>query len=106
MITRWNVDEKNLETAEKGTTVQKSVHLLLLLGFVLIFVGIAVIFVATVLYAESSASGGAVVFIGPFPIVIGVGPDAAWLVLFSIILTVLIIMSFLVMKRKIQRFGD
>lgn len=106
MAARRNVDEKNLETAEKGTPVQRSFLLLLLLGFVLIVVGIAVIFVATVLHAEISASSGAVIFIGPFPIVIGASPDAAWLVLFSIILTVLSIMAFLVMKRKIQRFGD
>lgn len=106
MVTRQNVDEKNLETAEKGTTVQRSFLLILLLGFVLIVIGIAVIFVATVLHAENSASGGAVIFIGPFPIVIGAGPDAAWLILFSIILTVLSVMAFLVMKRKIQRGGD
>jgi uncharacterized membrane protein len=80
--------------------------LLLLAGFVLVFVGVVVVLVATVLSASGSVSGGAIIFIGPFPIVIGAGPDAAWLVLFSVIFTVLGVVVFFVLRRKMRLFGD
>ena len=78
--------EENLETDEEGLAVSGRFLLLLFLGFILVVVGVAVILVASVFYGAGSVSGGAVIFIGPFPIVIGVGPDVTWLVLFSIIL--------------------
>ena len=97
-------EEETREAVEEGITVPSRLFLLLILGFVLVVVGMAVILVATVLYGGDSASSGAVIFIGPFPIVIGAGPDATWIVLFSIILAVLSIMVFLVMNRRIKRF--
>jgi uncharacterized membrane protein len=80
--------------------------LLLLAGFVLVVVGVVVVLVAMVLTGSGSVSGGAVIFIGPFPIVIGAGPDATWLILFSIILSVLSIVVFFVMRRKMRLFRD
>ena len=106
MDTLRNADEENMEIGEEGVTVHNRFFLLLILGFVLVVVGVVVILVATVLTGSSSVSGGAVIFIGPFPIVIGAGPDAEWLVLFSIILAVLSIVIFFVLKRKMRRFGD
>ncbi|MBM4400383.1 MAG: DUF131 domain-containing protein [Crenarchaeota archaeon] len=99
-------DEKSQETAEEGITVSSRLFLFLILGFVLVVVGIAVIFIATVLYGGGSASAGVVIFIGPFPIVIGAGPDVTWIVLFSIILAVLSVVVFLVMNRRMRRLGD
>jgi uncharacterized membrane protein len=96
-------DEKSRETAEEGVTV--SSRLFLFLVFVLVFVGIIVILIAAVLYGGGSASAGAVIFIGPFPIVIGAGPDVRLIVLFSIILAVLSVVVFLVMNRRLRRFG-
>jgi uncharacterized membrane protein len=96
-------DEKSRETAEEGVTV--SSRLFLFLVFVLVFVGIIVILIAAVLYGGGSASAGAVIFIGPFPIVIGAGPDVTLIVLFSIILAVLSVVVFLVMNRRLRRFG-
>ena len=91
------------ETIEEGEAVSSRLLLFLVLGFVLVFVGVAVILIATAFYGGSSANVGAVIFIGPFPIVIGAGPDVTWLVLFSIILTVLSVVVFLVMNRKLRR---
>jgi uncharacterized membrane protein len=98
-------EEELGETVEEGATGSSRLFLLLISGFVLIFVGIAVILVAAVLYSGGSTSAGAVIFIGPFPIVIGAGPDVTWIVLFSIILAVLSIVVFLVMNRRIRRFA-
>ncbi|MEM3377462.1 MAG: DUF131 domain-containing protein [Candidatus Bathyarchaeia archaeon] len=50
-------------------------------------------------------SAGAVIFIGPFPIVIGAGPDTTLLVSFSIILAVIGIVIFFVMNRKLRFNG-
>jgi len=98
-------DEKSQETAEEGVTVSNRLFLFLILGFVLVFVGIIVILIDVVLYGGGSASAGAIIFIGPFPIVIGAGPDATLIVLFSIILAVLSVVVFLVMNRKLRRFS-
>ena len=96
-------EEGSDETVETGGSAR--FFLLLTAGFVLVFVGIAVILVAAVLSGGGSASSGAVIFIGPFPIVIGAGPDATWLVLFGIIIAVLSIVMFLVMNRKMRSFN-
>jgi uncharacterized membrane protein len=100
-----SADEETRETVEEGVTVSSRFFLLLILGFALVVVGIAVIFTATVLYGGGSASAGAVIFIGPFPIVIGAGPDVTLIVLFSIILAVLSVVVFLVMNRRLRRSG-
>ena len=94
------------EKQDEGIRVSNRFFLLLIAGFVLIFVGIAVILVASVLYSGGSVSGGVVIFIGPFPIVIGAGPDVTLIVLFSIILAVLSVVVFFVMNRRIRRRGD
>jgi uncharacterized membrane protein len=73
----------------------------LILGIALVFVGIVVLMVVS-LFLGSSGSVGVVVFIGPFPIVFGSGPSTGWLILIGVILAVLIILFFLVMKRKID----
>jgi uncharacterized membrane protein len=98
-----SADEELQETVEEGITVSNRFFLLLILGFVVVFVGIAVILIATVFYGSGSASVGAVIFIGPIPIVIGAGSDVTLMILFSIILTVLSRVLLLVMHRKIRR---
>jgi uncharacterized membrane protein len=100
-----SADEETRETVEEGVTVSSRLFLFLILGFALVVVGIVVIFTATVLYGGGSASAGAVIFIGPFPIVIGAGPDVTLIVLFSIILAVLGVVVFLVMNRRLRRSG-
>jgi uncharacterized membrane protein len=95
--------EETGETGEEGVTVSNRFFLLLISGFVLVFVGIAVILVVAVFYGGGSASGGVIIFIGPFPIVIGAGPDATLIVAFSIILAVLSVVVFLVMNRRVRR---
>ena len=99
-------EEENREAVEEGIPVSSRFLLLLFLGFILVIVGVAVVLVASVLYGGGSVSGGAVIFIGPFPIVIGAGPDATLIVLFSIILAVLSVVVFLVINRKMRRFGE
>ena len=98
-----SVDEENVDSGEKGVSVSGSFFLLLFLGFLLVVVGVVVVLVAAV-FGGGSVSGGAVIFIGPFPIVICAGPDVEWLVLVGIILAVLSVVLFFVMNRKMRRF--
>jgi uncharacterized membrane protein len=100
-----NGEEEAGETGEEGVSLADHFFLLLIVGVVLVFVGVAVVLIAAVLYSGGSASAGVIIFIGPFPIVIGAGPDATWIVLISIILAVLSVVVFLFMNRRMRRFG-
>ena len=85
-------------TNDNSSTFQKSI-ILFIIGFFIIFVGIIILMVATVL-SNGSANFGAFIFIGLFPIVVGAGPEAPLMILFAIILAVLSIIMFLVLRRE------
>jgi uncharacterized membrane protein len=74
----------------------------LLLGIALVFVGIAVLVVASIVLAGSRSVGG-IILIGPIPIVFGSGLDAGWLIAISVILTVASIVLFLIMNKRSRR---
>jgi uncharacterized membrane protein len=77
--------------------------ILFIVGFFIILVGIIILMVTTILYGEDSANFGALIFIGPLPIVVGAGPEATWMFLFAIILAVLSIVTFLIMRRRVVK---
>ena len=68
-------DEK---AEDDGISISGRLFGFLLLGIVLVFVGIAVLVVASIVLGESGSVGG-IILIGPIPIVFGLGPDSAWL---------------------------
>jgi uncharacterized membrane protein len=74
--------------------------ILFILGFFIVCLGIIILMVAALLYGKDAANFGAIIFIGPVPIIVGTGPEAAWMVLFAIILAVLSIIMFLIMRRE------
>jgi len=90
------------ETEDEGITVSSWLFGFLILGIALVFVGIVVLVVVS-LFLGSLGSVGVVIFIGPFPIVFGSGPNATWLILIGIILAVLSIVLFVVMNRRFNR---
>jgi len=77
----------------------------LLLGIALVFVGIAVIVVVSVVLGGSGSVGG-IILIGPIPIIFGAGPDAGWLILISVILTAISVISFLILNRRKRRYNN
>ncbi len=89
---------------EDGFAVSGRLFTFLLLGLALVFIGVAVIVVASI--ALGGGSVGGVIFIGPIPIVFGVGPDAAWLILISVVISVISIVLFLVMSRRAKRIEE
>jgi uncharacterized membrane protein len=100
-----SVGEESCENAEEGIAVSNRFFLFLILGFALVIIGIGVIVVAAIFFGGGSASVGAVIFIGPFPIVIGAGPDVTLIILLSVVLAVLSVVMFLIMNKRMGRFG-
>jgi len=90
------------EAEEDGTTISGRLLGFLLLGIVLVFVGIAVLVIATLVLGGSGSVGG-IILIGPIPIVFGSGPDAGWLIAISVILTVVSLALFLIMSKRYRR---
>ncbi|MGD0450919.1 MAG: DUF131 domain-containing protein [Candidatus Bathyarchaeia archaeon] len=90
---------------DEGIEVSSRLFSFLILGITLIFIGIVVLVVASVVLGNSG-SAGVVIFIGPFPIVFGKGPDAVWLILIGIAIAVLSIVLFLIMNRRMRRLGE
>jgi uncharacterized membrane protein len=58
-------------------------------GFFIVFVGIVLMVAAALLSWNGGVSGGAVVFIGPIPIILGSGVFSTPLVILAIVLTVI-----------------
>jgi uncharacterized membrane protein len=92
-------DFAEADESEEGIAVSNRLFGLLILGIILVFVGIVTLIVISLVFNNSS-SVGVVVFVGPFPIVFGSGPNSTWLILIGIILTVLSLVLFFVMNRK------
>lgn len=90
------------DTEAEGIGVSGRLLGFLFLGVALVFVGIAVIVVASVFFSGSGRVGG-VILIGPIPIVFGTGPDAGWLIAIGIILTAISIILFLVVNKRQRR---
>lgn len=78
----------------------RSSLLLLVLGISLILIGITLMLVTSMLYGAGSVNFGAIIFIGPIPIVIGAGPEGGSMVLFSIIIAVLSVIIFTMLRRR------
>jgi uncharacterized membrane protein len=89
------------ENEDKGIAVSSRLFNFLILGIALIFIGIVILIVVSLFFAGSE-SVGIVIFIGPFPIVFGKGPDAVWLILIGMTIAVLSIVLFLIMNRRMK----
>ena len=90
----------NEEKSEDGPAVSSRLFELLILGIALVLIGIVVLVVTSLFFSSSSTSTGVVVFVGPFPIVFGSGPNADWLIIIGVILAALSVVLFVVMYRR------
>jgi len=73
---------------------------LFVLGFILMFVGIIIMMIATVLFG-TSAGAGAIIWIFPLPpIGFGTGPYAFWVILLGVALTVLGLILFITLRKR------
>jgi uncharacterized membrane protein len=90
------------ESTEDGVAVSGRIMSLLLAGIALVFVGIAVIVVASLIFGNDGSVGG-VILIGPIPIVFGSGPNAAWLIGIGVVLTLISVAVFFILNRHAKR---
>jgi len=72
---------------------------LFLVAFVAIFLGVLLLTLGS-LSSNGNFSGGAIILIGPIPIVLGAGPYSVQLVEIAAVLTVAAIVLFLVLRRR------
>jgi uncharacterized membrane protein len=84
---------------DERSNVPSKLLALLALGFAIVIIGVIIITIGAAL-GNGSASVGGVIFIGPFPIVFGAGPDAAWLIVISVVLAVVSIILFMLFRRR------
>lgn len=81
-------------------TISWSIPLnLFLFGFFLIFVGTILVMVAMVL-SGTPATFGAVVFVGPIPIVLGAGPNFLWAIALAVVITILGTVLFIIWRKR------
>lgn len=84
----------------KAPSLLSTAFPLFLLGFFLMFLGVLMIFVAILVQDNTTASGALIIFVGPIPIILGVGPEASLTILLATILTVAGFIWFLWLRRK------
>lgn len=89
------------QTQEEGIEISSRLLGLLLLGIALVFTGIAVLVVASLILGGASVSG--VILIGPVPIVFGAGPDTGWLIIVSVILTIVSVILFVILNKRVRQ---
>jgi uncharacterized membrane protein len=77
------------------------IYLLLAAGLIVLVLGVLFVFAASAFGGNGSSSAGIVIFIGPFPIVFGAGPDAGLLILIGVIIAAISLFSFLILRRRI-----
>jgi len=75
---------------------------LLMIGFLLVFLGVILMFIAG-LTGEASASSGLIVFIGPIPIILGAGKYSLLAVILAVILTIFGIILYVFLRRLVLR---
>jgi uncharacterized membrane protein len=92
--------EENAVQAKRESVVSSRLLTLFLTGFFMIIAGMLLLIISTVLYGNNPPNFGGVVFIGPIPIVVGVGSDLMWTALLAVILSILSIVLFLVLRRR------
>lgn len=51
---------------------------------------------------RGSASGGAIVLIGPIPVILGSGPESTWMILLAAVITVIALVAFLLTRRRMH----
>jgi uncharacterized membrane protein len=76
---------------------------ILFASFAMVFVGMILMMIASFTQGHGSTSGGAVILVGPIPIILGSGPESTWMILLAAMITVIALVAFLLTRRKMYR---
>ncbi|MGD8544446.1 MAG: DUF131 domain-containing protein, partial [Candidatus Bathyarchaeota archaeon] len=88
-----------LETPFFQTDLWPTPVKLFLLGFLLIFTGIILI-MTTAALSGASANFGAIIFIGPIPIVLGAGSNSICAIIIAVAVTIVGVILFLLLRKQ------
>ena len=69
-------------------------------SFAMILIGMILMIAASLTQGQGVTSGGAVILIGPIPIILGAGPESTWLILLGAIITAIAFVAFLLARKK------
>jgi len=94
------VDMAEAEDQEAAPTIALK---LFLVGFFLMFAGVIVLVASALLSGNGTVSGGAIIFIGPIPIILGAGPYSFLAIAFAAALTIIGFVAFLWLRRQASR---
>ena len=87
-------------TAEPASVFPIGLSWIFFASFAMILIGVILMMAASATQGQGVTSGGAVILIGPIPIVLGGGPESGWLILLGAMITVVAIAAFLLARRK------
>ena len=89
-------------TRENTDSQMPVATLLFSVAFAMIVIGMLLITAGSITGSNSGVSGGAVLLIGPIPIILGTGPYSFEMIVVAAVLTVLALGFFLLVRRKIR----
>jgi len=87
-----------MDDSDRSFLVSRRLLGLMIIGLSLVFLGIAIVVLASVF--SGSGSVGGVILIGPIPIFFGAGPGSAYLIAIAAVLTIISVLLFLVMNKR------
>jgi uncharacterized membrane protein len=76
---------------------------ILFASFAMVFIGMILMMIASFTQGRGSTSGGAIILVGPIPIILGSGPESTWMTLLAAAITVIALVAFLLTRRKMHR---
>jgi uncharacterized membrane protein len=76
---------------------------LFFIAFAVITIGMMLMVLGSFIGSGGGVSGGAVIFIGPIPIILGSGPYSVAMIALAAILTVSALAFYLLFRRKAER---
>lgn len=69
-------------------------------SFAMILIGMIMMALASFTQGQGVTGGGAIILIGPIPIILGGGPQSTWLILLGAIITVIALVVLLFSRRR------
>jgi len=90
------------EAPQFGSAFPMGLSWIIFASFALVFIGMVVMMIASFTQGQGPTSGGAVILIGPIPIILGSGPESNWLILLAAAITAIALAAFLLTRRKMH----
>ena len=84
------------------TTYGFSLSWMFLASFAMIVIGMILMVIASFTLGGGIPSVGGIILIGPIPIILGGGPESIWLILLGAVITVIALVTFLLVRRRIH----